>query len=112
VPLLEHGQIASLRNLASEPEFLMLMQSVMDSVQRTVDEILAGAESAPMGAAAHRLKGTAGMGGLARISALAGSLEEACASGAEVRALQQQLADCLRDTQAALAVAAASASSA
>jgi signal transduction histidine kinase/CheY-like chemotaxis protein len=112
VPLLEHGQIASLRNLASEPEFLMLMQSVMEAVQRTVDEILGAVESAPMGAAAHRLKGTAGMGGLARISALAGTLEEACASGSEVRALQQQLADCLQETRAALALDAVPASSA
>jgi CheY-like chemotaxis protein len=103
VPLLEARQIASLRDLASEPEFLVLMQSILDSVQRTVDEIAGAVEMGPMAAAAHRLKGSAGMGGLARVSVLAGTLEEACGSGVvDVRGLQQQLAESLRDTRAAL----------
>jgi CheY-like chemotaxis protein len=104
VPLLEERQIASLRDVGSESEFLVLMQSIVDSIQRTVDEIVATVEPARMAAAAHRLKGSAGMGGLARLSVLAGTLEEACESGEDVRALQQQLAELLRETRAALAM--------
>ncbi|MDB5915529.1 MAG: sensor hybrid histidine kinase, partial [Ramlibacter sp.] len=104
VPLLEPRQIASLRALASESEFLVLMQSIMDSVQQAVDEIVATVETTPIAAAAHRLKGSAGMGGLARLSVLAGTLEEACESGEDVRALQQQLPELLQLTRAALAI--------
>lgn len=105
VPLLEERQIASLRNLGSETEFMMLMRSIMESAQKTADEIAAAADAKPMAAAAHRLKGSAGMGGLARVSVLAGMLEEACASGDEVHAIRQQLAESLRETRAALVVA-------
>jgi signal transduction histidine kinase/CheY-like chemotaxis protein len=105
VPLLEERQIASLRSLGTEPEFLVLMRSIFDSAQRTVDEIVASADSGPMAAAAHRLRGSAGMGGLARISALAGALEDACASGADVHGFREQLAQALRETRAALELA-------
>jgi CheY-like chemotaxis protein/HPt (histidine-containing phosphotransfer) domain-containing protein len=102
LPLLEERQIASLRSMASEAEFLMLMQASMESVQRTVDEIVASAEPGAMGAAAHRLKGSAGMVGLARLSALAGVLEEACASGDDVQAFRAQIADSARESRDAL----------
>ncbi|QJW84159.1 response regulator [Ramlibacter terrae] len=102
VPLLEERQIASLRSLGTEPEFLVLMRSIMDAAQRTADEIAASAEAGPMAAAAHRLRGSAGMGGLARISALAASLEDACASGADVQGFRAQLAQTVQETRAAL----------
>jgi two-component system, sensor histidine kinase len=106
VPLFEERQIASLRNFSSEsePEFMLLMHNIMESVQRTVDEIVGAAETTTMAAAAHRLKGAAGIGGLQRISALAGSLEAACASGGDVQGFRQQLADSVRETRAALVV--------
>jgi signal transduction histidine kinase/CheY-like chemotaxis protein/HPt (histidine-containing phosphotransfer) domain-containing protein len=104
VPLLEHRQIASLRAMASEAEFGMLMQGIVDSVQHAVDEIAAAVEPGPIAAAAHRLKGSAGLGGLARLSALAGSLEAACTNGEEFGAFRQQLADSLHDTRVALAL--------
>ena len=96
VPLLEERQIAS------ESEFRLLMQTSMDAVQRTVDDIVAAVEVATIGAAAHRLKGSAGLVGLARLSALAGSLEEACASGHDVQAFREQIAKSVRETRAAL----------
>jgi two-component system, sensor histidine kinase len=103
VPLLEEGQIASLRGIASDAEFRMLMDSGMETVERTVGEILgSGVDRAPLAAAAHRLKGSAGQIGLARISAVAGALEEACARGGEVEGFQQELAESLRQTRAAL----------
>lgn len=104
VPLLEERQIASLRDLASdsESEFQLLMRNVMESAERSVSEIAAAAETKVIAAAAHRLKGAAGMGGLARISAIAARLEEACANGEDVHGFRQQLADSLRETRAAL----------
>jgi CheY-like chemotaxis protein/HPt (histidine-containing phosphotransfer) domain-containing protein len=104
VPLLEERQIASLRELASESEaeFLRLMHDIMEAAQRAVDEIVAAVERAPMAAAAHRLKGSAGMGGLARISEIAGRLEDACASGDDVQGFGLQLAQTLKETRAAL----------
>jgi len=102
VPLLEERQIASLRSLGTEPEFRMLMHSIMDSARRTADELAACVEPGAMAAAAHKLRGSAGMGGLARIGALAAALEEACASGADVQTFRAQLAETVRETQAAL----------
>jgi CheY-like chemotaxis protein/HPt (histidine-containing phosphotransfer) domain-containing protein len=102
VPLLEERQIASLRELGSEAEFVQMMHNIMESVQRMLDEIVAAVEAVPMAAAAHRLKGSAGMGGLARVSALAGSLEEACVNGHDVRDFQRQLAESVQETRAAL----------
>jgi len=101
-PLLDERQIASLQALGNESAFVLLMHRIMGSVQRTVDEIVAGAEAKPMGAAAHRLKGSAGMGGMTRVGALAALLEEACANGEDVQGLVRQLADALRETRAAL----------
>jgi signal transduction histidine kinase/CheY-like chemotaxis protein/HPt (histidine-containing phosphotransfer) domain-containing protein len=102
VPLLEERQIASLRGLGSEPDFLVLMRSIMDSTQRTVDEIVASAETGATAAAAHRLRGSAGTGGLARISALAASLEEACARGEDLLGFRERLAQTVRETRTAL----------
>jgi two-component system, sensor histidine kinase len=102
VPLLEEGQIASLRVIASDTEFRMLMHTGMEAVERTVGEILAGAHGAPLAAAAHRLKGSAGQIGLARISAVAGALEQACVGGGEVQGFQQELAESLRQSREAL----------
>jgi len=101
-PLLDERQIASLRALGDESSFMQLMQRIMGSVQGAVDEISAEATTGPIGATAHRLKGSAGMGGMSRISALAASLEDACARGTEVRGLVQQLTDALHETRAAL----------
>jgi signal transduction histidine kinase/DNA-binding response OmpR family regulator len=105
VPLLEERQIASLRDIASGPEFLQLMQRSVEAVQRTVDEIVAAVETGTMAAAAHRLKGSAGLVGLARISALAGSLEQACMTGSAVDGFRDQLPATLRETREALVVA-------
>jgi two-component system, sensor histidine kinase len=102
VPLMEERQIASLRDLGSEAEFMQMMHNIMESVQRMLDEILATAETAPKAAAAHRLKGSAGMGGLARVSAIAGSLEDALADGHDVRGFQRELAESVQETRAAL----------
>lgn len=105
VPLLEERQIASLRALGTEEEFLMLMRQVMDSVQRTVNEIATTADPTPLARAAHRLKGSAGMGGLARVSALAARLEDACTSGGDVQGFRQQLLDSVEETRTALQTA-------
>lgn len=105
VPLLEERQIASLRALGTEEDFLVLMAHVMESVERTANEIAATAEPAPLARAAHKLKGSAGMGGLARVSALAGRLEEACESGGDVQGFRQQLAESVNETRAALVLA-------
>lgn len=102
VPLLEGRQIDSLRSLGTEPEFVLLMQNIMESVQRTADEIAATVETGALAAAAHRLRGSAGMGGLARVSALAGSLEDACRDGADVQGFREQLAASVVQTRAAL----------
>ncbi|MCE3271798.1 MAG: sensor hybrid histidine kinase [Ramlibacter sp.] len=102
VPLVEERQMASLRDLGSEAEFLQMMHNIMESVQRMLDEILASTEAVPKAAAAHRLKGSAGMGGLARISALAGLLEEACTEGHDAGSFQRQLVESVRETRAAL----------
>jgi len=102
-PLLEEGQLAALRCIASDLEFRTLMHSGMEAVERTVGEILAGGiDGTPLAAAAHRLKGSAGQIGLARLSALAGALEDACVRGGEVQGLQRELAQSLRDSRAAL----------
>ncbi|HSW17235.1 MAG TPA: ATP-binding protein [Ramlibacter sp.] len=105
VQLLEERQIAAVREIGSEQEFRMLMHMGMESVERTLDEIAAGVEAGAISAAAHRLKGSAGMLGLARISALAAAVEEACARGDELQGWRQRLADSVRDTRAALVVA-------
>ncbi|MGV3572565.1 MAG: ATP-binding protein [Ramlibacter sp.] len=102
IPLLEERQIASLRSLGTEPEFLVLMRGIMDAAQRTADEIATAVETGAMAAAAHRLRGSAGMGGLARLSALAAALEDACASGDDVQGFRAQLAEAVRETRAAL----------
>lgn len=103
LPLLEHRQLASLRDLGSALDFANLMRQVMQAVQRTADEIGAAREAAPMAAAAHRLKGSAGMGGMARVSAIGGLLEEACTSGEDVERFREQLAEAVRQTSEALA---------
>ncbi|MEJ5991944.1 ATP-binding protein [Ramlibacter sp. PS3R-8] len=102
LPLLEHRQLASLRDLGSELNFVQLMQDVMQTVQRMTDEIASTRDTATIAAAAHRLKGSAGMGGLARVSALAGLLEEACDSGADVDGFRESLAVSARETRHAL----------
>ncbi|WP_299759556.1 ATP-binding protein [Ramlibacter sp.] len=103
LPLLDAPQIASLRSLGSEAEFRLLMRNIIESVQRTVDEIGVAATAAAIGAAAHRLRGSAGMGGLGRVSALAGALEDACADSGQAGDWLPQLVDSVRDTRAALA---------
>lgn len=102
VPLLEERQIASLRDMADETEFRAMMRGGLEAVERTVDEILAATETARLAAAAHRLKGSAGLIGLARLSALAGALEEACAGGHDVQHCREQLLASLHDTRTAL----------
>ncbi|WP_201172065.1 ATP-binding protein [Ramlibacter ginsenosidimutans] len=105
LPLLDERQVAAVRDIGSEQDFRMLMQAGMDAVERTVDEIAAGVEAAVIAAAAHRLKGSAGMMGMARISALATALEEACASGEDLQRWRQWLPDSVRETRAALVAA-------
>ncbi|MDB5856632.1 MAG: sensor hybrid histidine kinase [Ramlibacter sp.] len=105
VPLLEERQIAAVRDIGSEEEFRMLMHTGMEAVERTVDEIAAGGEAVAIAFAAHRLKGSAGLLGMARISAFAAALEQACASGEDLQDWRRWLADSVRDTRAALVVA-------
>jgi signal transduction histidine kinase/CheY-like chemotaxis protein/HPt (histidine-containing phosphotransfer) domain-containing protein len=102
VPLLDERQIASLRELASGAEFEVLMQNILDSVQRSAEEIAVASDASEMAAAAHRLKGSAGMGGMARLSALAGELESACVGAQDVEGFRMRLARSLADTRAAM----------
>ncbi|NML45053.1 response regulator [Ramlibacter sp. G-1-2-2] len=102
VPLLATSQIASLRSVSTGPEFRMIMHKGMHNVERTLEEIATAVEAAVIAAAAHRLKGSAGMMGLARISALAEALERACASGQDMQGHRLLLAESVRETRAAL----------
>ncbi len=86
-PLLDRAQFDSVRAMAgSDADFRLLLETCLVSVERALGEIDATFDPGSLGAVAHRLKGTAGMMGLARLCAAANELEVTVMEGREALA--------------------------
>jgi HPt (histidine-containing phosphotransfer) domain-containing protein len=82
--------------------FRQLLARGLDGAGQSHRQLVAAlGDPAALAQAAHRLRGTAGSFGLARISALAGSIEERVGEGRDVAYLVDELKAAVEATRAA-----------
>ena len=102
-PLLDHRQIESMAAKLPAPAFARLLARGLGGARTSVARLRASEDDAPgLAREAHRLRGTAGSFGLARMSQLAGMIEDATGDAATVGRLLVSLETALVATEAAV----------